>query len=84
MSLPPVSLRETFLRLISMLFVRPLHAVVLLVLVALVTFEPRSFGGFRDPLARRLTKPPSCAKQVSQEQDFGMGRLNGSRRRPRC
>lgn len=67
-----------------MLFARPLILLCLALVAFLGSTTPSRMGGFREPLARRLSVPPACGQQVAQEQDFGVLRWKGSRRKARC
>ena len=67
-----------------MFFGRPLFILALALIALLGSIKPSHLGGFREPLARRLTPPPACEQQWVQELDFGVMRWKGSRRKPRC
>jgi len=67
-----------------MLIARPLTLLLIGLVAATANLTPSQLGGFRQPLADRFIKPGACDQQVVQEQDFGILRRVGTKRRPRC
>ena len=68
----------------SMLIARPRSLLLLALLVCAANLYPSQFGGFRQPLSKRLAPTVTCEKQVSVGLDYGLMRKLGSKRRARC
>ncbi len=68
----------------SMLITRPFSLLLLALLVCAANLYPSQFGGFREPIARRLAPTVTCEQQVSVELDYGLQRLSARGRRARC